>query len=84
MFSKAKHFNDDETAQRILNTDDPRECEQLGKIINNVDPVEWSNVSDKYMNIILKNKFESNQELKTMLTETKGKILLNVLHLMKI
>lgn len=50
--------------QRILNTDDPRECEQLGKIINNVDPVEWSNVSDKYMNIILKNKFESNQELK--------------------
>ncbi|WP_088840024.1 NADAR family protein [Staphylococcus argenteus] len=73
MFSKAKHFNDDETAQRILNTDDARECEQLGKIINNVDPVEWSNVSDKYMNIILKNKFESNQELKTMLTETKGK-----------
>lgn len=73
MYCKAKHFNDNNTADKILNSSTPKESKKLGREVENFDVKEWDNVSEKYMNIVLKNKFESNEELKDMLLDMKDK-----------
>lgn len=73
MFSKAKHFNDEETANKILESNSPSESKKLGRQVKNFDEKEWNKVSEKYMNIILKHKFEDNEHLKNMLLDTNEK-----------
>lgn len=83
MYCKAKHFNDDNTAKKILDSHSPKESKKLGREVKNFDAKDWERVSDKYMNIVLKHKFESNEKLKNYYWILKTKTLSNVLHLIK-
>lgn len=73
MYCKAKHFNDDNTAKKILDSNSPKESKKLGREVKNFDAKDWERVSEKYMNIVLKHKFESNENLKKLLLDTKDK-----------
>lgn len=66
MFSKAKHFNDNDTANKILESNSPSESKELGGIVKNFDKQEWNNVSEKYISIILKHKLEDKEQLKNL------------------
>lgn len=75
MYNKAIVFNDLDTAQEIMNTDDVSVIKKLGRSVQGYDDTVWSNV--RY-NIVLKgvyHKFTQNEVLYSRLIATRGKIL---------
>jgi ribA/ribD-fused uncharacterized protein len=75
MYKKAMLFDDVETANKILKTKNQREQKQLGRMVRNFNQAVWDkNCKD----IVYKanwEKFTQNKELKKILLETKGTIL---------
>ncbi|RWZ87234.1 MAG: NADAR family protein [Hydrotalea sp. AMD] len=45
MYSKAKLFGDEETAQQILETINPKKQKELGRQVKNFDPIIWNNIA---------------------------------------
>lgn len=70
MYQKAKLFNDEETANKILNTKEPREQKKLGRLVKNFDEHIW----DQHKEKIVRNgnylKFSQNEDLKEYLIDT--------------
>jgi ribA/ribD-fused uncharacterized protein len=70
MYQKAKLFNDEEIANKILNTSEPREQKKLGRLVKNFDEHVWDVAKEK----IVKNgnylKFSQNEDLKEYLCDT--------------
>lgn len=70
MYHKAMLFNDKETANKILNTKEPREQKKLGREVKNFDEHIWDVAKEK----IVKNgnylKFSQNEDLKEYLCDT--------------
>jgi ribA/ribD-fused uncharacterized protein len=72
MYGKAMLFGDEEIAQKILQTTDPREQKALGRQVRNFDPVVWEREAK---NIVYKAnyaKFTQNENLKKFLLKTEG------------
>jgi ribA/ribD-fused uncharacterized protein len=70
MYSKAILFGDEEIAEKILNTDNPRSQKALGRQVRNFDPVLWDQHKfDIVLGINLK-KFDQNLDLKETLLNT--------------
>ena len=78
MYQKSILMNDLETASDILNTDNPKEHQRLGRIIRNFDSNLWDKV--KYQIVYLGNflKFYQNIHLKEILYQTNEKLLVEV------
>ena len=70
MFKKATLFNDDVTAQKILQSDDPVVANSLGKRVHNFDRDVWRKSRDHYMQTALHAKFSQNSELSDFLRNT--------------
>lgn len=75
MYKKAKHFGDDVTAQKVLETTNPRTQKQLGREVKNYDDAEWLRVAYDYVVEGNRAKFEQNPDLKVELQATVGKVL---------
>lgn len=75
MYSKAKYFNDEESAFKILNTDDPKEIKQYGREVKNYDDVKWLQICDDIVYNGNYAKFSQNLELKKRLLATGNKII---------
>ena len=75
MFSKAKCFKDDTTADRILKTDDPVQAKLLGKRISNFQMETWRDIQNTYMAKGLSTKFSQNPDLRQALEDTGSKTL---------
>lgn len=75
MWEKAKFFNDDETAELILNTPDPRTVKELGRQVKNFNRDLW--LEHGYYAMINVNyaKYSQNINLKNILLSTGDKIL---------
>ena len=72
MYKKAKFFNDEEIAQRILATKSPSEHKRLGRKVRNFNGDKWNNICK---NIVYEGnyaKFTQNPNLKAKLIETNG------------
>ena len=78
MYQKAILMNDEVTATEIMNTDDPKEQQRLGRIIRNFDSNLWDKV--KYQTVYLGNflKYYQNPFLKEVLFQTNEKFLVEV------
>ncbi len=70
MYQKAILFNDEETANKILNTSKPREQKNLGRQVKNFDQKIWDEHKE---NIVYQGnylKFSQNEDLKEYLIDT--------------
>lgn len=75
MACKAAFFGDWETYDRILVCSKPSHCKKLGRLVKNFDEYKWSDVREGIAFSILKAKFESSFSMRSILCNTKGKIL---------
>jgi len=75
MWEKAKYFNDNETANAILRTPNPKQAKQLGRQVKNFDAKIWSGVSRDIMLKVNKAKWESSEEMSKILKDTYPKTL---------
>ena len=75
MYHKALTFNDEETAEKILQSTHPSTQKQLGREVKGFEREKWDAVS---RDVVYKGcffKFEQNPNLKKELLETEGTVL---------
>lgn len=75
MFCKAKLFDDNKIGELILKSINPKECKRLGRKVSNFNKNKWNESKEKFMFIILKAKFSSNESLKNKLLNTGDKVI---------
>lgn len=74
MYRKAKLFNDNVTAQKILDTQDVKKIKQLGREVKNFDEATWDSMK---FDIVVKGnyyKFTQNPSLKKELMRYEGQL----------
>ena len=64
MWKKAKLFNDEDVANEIMKTNNPREQKSLGRKVRGFDKYKWEQVCRDYVYEGNYAKFTQNQELK--------------------
>lgn len=60
MYMKAITFGDEEIAEKILKTDNPKECKNLGRQVKNFNSEEWDKIKEEVMYKAVKAKFEQD------------------------
>lgn len=70
MFSKAKTFNDEESAQEILLTDNPYLCKSIGKKTRGFRQDVWDQWSSKIALVGNREKYRQNPPLATLLVQS--------------
>ncbi|MGM9913471.1 NADAR family protein [Floccifex sp.] len=75
MYSKAVVFNDEETASKILKTDDVEEIKALGRMVYGYNESFWNGVRQIIVYKGLLAKFSQNEELKNKLKSTNDSLL---------
>ncbi|MGC9650933.1 NADAR family protein [Staphylococcus warneri] len=75
MYCKAMLFNDVEIGEKILNSKSPKDCKKLGRKVRGFNEEIWKEKREKYMKIILLEKFKSNKYLRDKLLSTGNKII---------
>lgn len=75
MYRKAKCFHDDETAEKILQTEDVARVKELGRMVTGYDDHMWSGIRQIVVYEGLIRKFTQNQELCEALLATGDAIL---------
>lgn len=75
MASKAKLFNDLESLEKIMNTNDPRQQKKIGRNVKGFNKDVWDANAKSIVFTGNKAKFEQNQELKLELLSTENKVL---------
>jgi len=73
MYQKAITFNDFDTAKKILATKHPRDQKELGRSVQNFNPIVWNEVRYDLVKKGLKEKFNQNPDMKAELLSHKGK-----------
>ncbi|WCN36333.1 NADAR family protein [Aneurinibacillus uraniidurans] len=72
MYQKAKLFNDETIAQKILQTKSPNEQKKLGRKVKNFDQKKWEQACKQIVYDGSYAKFSQNVELKKKLLATAG------------
>ncbi|CAF0909827.1 unnamed protein product [Adineta ricciae] len=75
MYHKAKLFNDNETAERILQTSTPADCKDLGRQVKGFDEAIWTNNRTRIVSNALLLKFTQDQQMKESLLKQHGNLL---------
>lgn len=71
MIYKALYFKDDETLEKMLQADNPRDVKHLGREVKNFDASAWSRVSTGYMSRAVKIRFDQDERFRNMLLDDK-------------
>lgn len=71
MWRKAKFFNDEECAEKILKAKHPQEQKRLGRNVKDFDIAKWEIEREDAMYQGVYNKFSQNQKLKNLLLKYK-------------
>ena len=72
MYQKAMLFNDVSTANKILNSNNPRIIKQLGREVINFNSEIWDDLKYDILKFGLKNRFEQDLIAKSELLKYKG------------
>lgn len=75
MYQKAVCFGDDETAHKILKTDDVAHIKELGRLVSNYNESYWNGIRQIVVFEGLFAKFSQNENLKEQLKATGNSIL---------
>ena len=75
MTEKAKLFADNESVEKVIAANSPKEAKKIGRSVNNFDPVEWN--KHRFEIVVSANlaKFSQKNALKTFLLNTGNKVL---------
>ena len=71
MFQKAWLFKDEETAERIMASEDPKEQKRLGYRVNGLRKDVWESNRDRIMKVSLEAKFEQSEPCRSFLKGTQ-------------
>lgn len=71
MWMKADFFGDDETAAKILRTNEPEVARKLGRLVKNYDDAEWDKNRVAAMFQAVWSKFLQNEDLRKKLCDSK-------------
>lgn len=71
MYYKAMFFNDSKTAEKIIDSKNPKEQKLLGRIVIGFDEKIWAEVREQIVYNVLKEKFTQNEKLKQELLKYK-------------
>ena len=74
MYQKAKLFQDNVVASKILNTSDAGKIKALGRSVKNYNDIIWNGVRQIIVYEGLLEKFRQNEELKKKLIETENAV----------
>ena len=69
MWSKAKYFDDEKTAEKILNASTPMECKHLGRLVKNYNDQMWSLVRYSFMHDVNYEKYSQDIKLRAKLLD---------------
>ncbi len=72
MYYKAKFFEDDETAKKVLNEKDPKKQKALGRLVKNFDEGKWNVVCRHIVYRVCYYKYKQNPKLMEELVATQG------------
>lgn len=75
MYKKAMYFQDNDTAKKILETDDVAKIKSLGRIVKNYDDNYWNGIRQIVVYEGLIEKFLQNNDLREKLKATGNKVL---------
>ena len=75
MAEKARLFNNEETRNRIIECKSPAEAKKLGRQVENFNQKIWESHSYEIVKTANIHKFNQNESLKTFLTNTKNRVL---------
>ena len=75
MYNKALLFHDQESADAIMNTDNPKTIKQLGRKVKNFNEERWLIYRERIVQRGNYLKFTQNNNLKLLLLETGNKII---------
>jgi len=75
MWEKAKFFNDEEIANKILNTSNPSIAKKLGRHVKNFNSETWLNPGYQFMVDVNVEKYTQNEDLKIKLQSSGTKML---------
>lgn len=75
MYEKAKFFNDDESAAKILNAKEPGAQKRLGRGVKNYVEQDWVTIRIDLVTEILLRKFAQNDDLLKILLDTGDRII---------
>ena len=75
VYKKALHFEDKDTAQRVIQTSEPEKLKKIGKSVQGFQKSEWHRVATEYMYQAVLSKFSQNDVLKRFLLSTSGNVL---------
>ena len=75
MYMKAKTFNDQTSADKIMASINPGEQKRLGKTVANFTDVEWDKVKEQVVYDACLAKYEQNKDIHDLLLETNDMIL---------
>ena len=75
VYKKALHFEDKDTAQRVIQTSEPEKLKKIGKSVQGFQKSEWHRVATEYMYQAVLSKFSQNDVLKGFLLSTSGNVL---------
>lgn len=75
MACKAAFFGDDETYDKILNSNNPKEIKRLGRQVSHFSEDIWDEFREYFMYLILKQKFTQCEKMKNTLIATDNKLL---------
>lgn len=71
MWYKAMFFDDEETAEKILKTNDPETARRLGRTVKNYDDKKWDMERTECMYDAVWMKFVQNEDLRKKLCDPK-------------
>lgn len=75
MAGKARLSNDEETLQRILKKESPKDVKDLGRQVKNFDPKIWDLCKFEIVKKGNQLKFSQNESLKSFILQTGNKII---------
>ncbi len=75
MWEKAMTFGDEQMAEEILDTPNPKDVKALGRKIKNFDSAKWDACSLAIMTSVNLSKYSQNEAFKKELLETGDRIL---------
>lgn len=80
MWNKAVVMGDHETAEKILQSRDPREIKKLGREVKNYDDAKWAAVKFEIVKQGVIAKFQQHSELRDILLKTGTKTIAEAAH----
>ena len=75
MYRKALHFDDSDSAEKVMQAFSPADCKKLGRQVRGFDEASWARVREQVAFDTVLHKFQNNRKLRDVLLQTGSALL---------